>query len=752
MIIQSLAFLLGILMLQHFTHLPHLYWVGILLSVAIALAWFFKKSFYGLIALMLGFSWALWYSHHNLDEGIPKDIEGKTIEVTGYIASLPVYSEHGVSFLFNIEKIGIVKLNWRNAKKHLTVGDKWHLSVRLKKIHGSLNPGGFDYEGWALQAGIRGAGYVINKGDNVFIASYWYHAPLDRLRQYLQHNIEKNLPKSPTSPWIEALIIGERHNIPQESWNVLRNTGTNHLMAIAGLHIGLMAALMHHCVSRLVSCMPRLVLLLPAQQAGAIAALIMALIYSALAGFSIPTQRACLMLTVFLMTVLLRRKVMGWNTWAIALLLVLLINPLDVMTESFWLSFGSVALIIYGMSGRLNPRGLWWKWGRVQWVIAVGLIPLSIGLFHQFSLIGFIANTISIPWVAFLVVPICLLGTAGLLISAKLGGSILGLADKLLSLLWWILSYLSHLSWASFPLVMPNVYVLVAACVGFLLLLLPAGLPGRYLGIIWILPLLFYKAPSPKIGEAWLTLLDVGQGLSAVVQTNRHLLIFDTGPRLSEQFDAGENEITPFLYTLGTKKIDGLVISHGDNDHIGGAGAILKHFPVQWIKTSVPEKLPSAQYCLAGESWEWDHVQFKFLYPAKEDLGSNNDSSCVLLVSAGKNHILLTGDIEKEAEKNLAEYQSSSLASQILIAPHHGSKTSIRDDFIQAVHPTYVLYATGYRNRYHFPHEKTIEKYNQIGAQQLDTVTSGAIQIKISDKGIHAPLQYRKEAGGYWNL
>lgn len=760
--IQSLAFLLGVLLLQCFSQLPAKYWIGILLLIAIILP-FFKKPGKLITVFILGFTWCLWYAHHQLNWQLPKDLEGKTIQVSGYIASLPNYSDHRISFLFFAKKIQdenhsepvnhLIKLSWMKYNNNLKVGDKWRLTIRLKKIHGSLNPGGFDYEAWAFQEDIRGSGYVMNKEKNILIDSHWYHYTLDRFRQFLQKKIENNLPKSNTSPWIEALILGERHNISQTNWEVLRNTGTNHLMAIAGLHIGFMAAFTHRLALFGWSRFRCLTLLLPAQQAAAIASLMLALIYSALAGFSIPTQRACIMLTVFLVTVLLRRKIVAWQTWSAALFSVLLINPLSVLTESFWLSFGSVALIIYGMSSRLSIKNLWWKWGRVQWVIAVGLIPFGIWLFHQSSLIGFIANSIAIPWVGFLLVPLCLIGCFTLLISTKLGGIILLFADKLLSVLWGILSYFSHLTWGSWHQVMPNHYALITACIGMSLLLLPSGFPGRYLGIIWLLPLVLYHPITPAAGEIWLTLLDVGQGLSVVVQTQKHILIFDAGPRLSENFDMGESVVNPFLYTLNTKKIDRLVISHGDNDHIGGSKAILNRFPVVSIQTSVPTMFTPypASYCLQGESWEWDNVRFDFLYPPKEELNEGNDSSCVLRVTTGKEHILLTGDIEKAAEKYLVDNNYQQLSSQILIAPHHGSKTSAQDSFLQAVNPQYVLYGVGYRNRYHLPNESVVKKYTAMGVRQLDTVTGGAIRLAVTKNNIQSISQFRIDNRRYWN-
>lgn len=764
--IFSLAFLLGIILLQQFSHLPAPKWIWIILSLVIFLLPLRRYLFIP-IAFALGFGWCLWFAHSQLSWELPNHIEGETITAIGYIDSIPSHSIHSASFIFKLRKIQfenetqsahcLVKLSWqgKNVPENLYVGDKWQLTVRLKKIHGMMNPGGFDYEAWAVQEGVRAKGYIVVKNaENKLLSSHWYHAPINRIRQFIKEKINTNLPYSNTSPWITALVVGERNNISQANWEVLRNTGTNHLMAIAGLHIGFMSGFVFAFVAWIWRRIPRLVLKLPAQHAGAIAALCMALMYSAMAGFSLPTQRACFMLSVFLIILLMRRKILAWHAWSIALLGVLFINPLIVLSESFWLSFGAVALIIYGASGRLSAHSLWWKWGRIQWVIGIGLIPFSIWLFQQCSLVSFAANSIAIPCVGFLIVPLCLLGSFLLVFSSKLGTFILILADKILAVLWKILTWFAHFSWASWYQVMPNHWVLLAACIGVIFLLLPRGFPGRFFGVIWLLPLFFYQAPTPKLGEVWFTLLDVGQGLSAVVQTKHHFLIFDTGPKLNPSYDMGESVVVPFLQANHAKKVDMLVISHGDNDHIGGARAILKKFPVGMIKTSVPYELPSSttSYCFGGENWDWDQIHFEFLYPNPDNLGFDNDSSCVLRVTAGDKHVLLTGDIEKYAEAKLVETESNKLSANILVAPHHGSKTSAEDDFLQNVNPKFVLFPIGYRNRYHFPHELVIEKYDAMNTKKYDSATGGAIQfLIIPNENIQDPTLYREINKHYWN-
>jgi competence protein ComEC len=763
----TLAFLSGIVALQYFSHLPGNMWVVIIILLVLSLQLVKKFPSKNLLtAFALGLAWAIFYAHLQLSWVLPDDLEGKPVKLIGYIASIPDIHPHQTAFLFSLTQLqfenriqsvqGRIHLSWQNPPVKLHVGDQWQLVARLKKIHGQMNPGGFDYEAWSFQEGIRANGSVYTKAEPSYLrlGNAWYYYPIARLREFFRDKIQKYLAQTHVSPWITALAIGERQNIPADDWQVLRNTGTNHLMAIAGLHIGFMAGFAYGVVGWLWRHQRKLCLLLPAQHAGAVSALIIALLYSAMAGFSIPTQRACIMLSVYLLLVLSRRHVTAWQVWGIALLSVLLWNPLSVLTDSFWLSFISVALIIYGIKGRLAPKGIWWKHGRIQWVIAVGLIPISVWLFHEFSLVSFLANSIAIPWVGFLILPFTLCGCFFLLFSPKLGSLLLWLAAKSLAILWSILSYFSHLSWAAWYPAVPHIGFILLACIGMVILLLPRGFPGRWFGIIGLLPLLLYQPSGPKAGEVVFTLLDVGQGLSAVVQTQKHLLVFDAGPRLSENNDMGESVVVPFLRTLGVNHLDRLVISHGDNDHIGGAGAILKQIPTYLVQSSVPEHFTSmpASYCLLGEHWQWDQVQFEFLYPSLDKLGLDNNSSCVLRISAGQQQILLTGDIEKLAEQYLISNAANELSAAILVAPHHGSKTSALDEFIRDVNPRIVLFPVGYRNRYHFPHPSVVEKYRTLGIIAYDTVQAGAIQFHLtSNHGrVKKPLLYRLQNNQYW--
>lgn len=769
-IFMTLAFLSGDLFLQQFSSLPSMRMVLLCLITSLIAGKFLcrlarqpvKKYLYLGLFFLLGFAYADWYARSFLKINLPESMEAKPVLATGYVASLPGL-EKGISHFFlktaylkQGERVfpfhALIRLSWRNEVIKIIPGDRWQFYVRLKRIHGTQNPGAFDFEAWALQQGVRASGYVLSSAYNRRLSHSPYRYGVDQMRYRLQERMAAYLPVSPTAPWLNALVMGEKKGIAQKDWEVLRSTGTNHLMAIGGLHIGLIAGWSRIVAAWLWRRIPALLLMYPAQQVGAVAALVTAVLYSLLAGFSLPTQRACLMLLVFISMYLLKRKIPAWTSWSCAMMVVLIWNPLSILTESFWLSFATIALIIYGMSARLRVQHFWWKWGRVQWVIGLGLLPLTAVLFQQCSLVSFVANSIAIPWLGFFILPFCFLSGIFLWFLPALGGWLLYVADQSLSLLWIILSALAHCSFSSWHPASLSLWAAVAAIGGFLFMLSPLGFPGKWRGLLWLMPFVFVKPSVPVSGDFWVTLLDVGQGLAVVVRTEKHVMVYDAGAKWNENFDMGESVVVPYLYQVGTKHLDTLMISHGDNDHIGGAQALLHAFPTQDIQSSVPERLaPHAVTCLAGSQWEWDKVKFSILYPGPEDLGLDNDSSCVLRIENAAHAVLLTGDIEKYAEKKLLSTSKEKLAADILIAPHHGSKTSNLMDFVRAVHPQFVLYSTGYLNRYHHPHPQVLSVYQTTHSVQLNTVQTGAMLFYIPHQAaIHAPLLYRVEHRRYW--
>ncbi|MCK5640480.1 MAG: DNA internalization-related competence protein ComEC/Rec2, partial [Gammaproteobacteria bacterium] len=535
-------------------------------------------------------------------------------------------------------------------------------------------------------------------------------------------------------------------------WEVLIATGTNHLMAISGLHIGLVAGLVYLLVRWLWVFAGSLALTVPAPKAGAFAALLAAMVYAALAGFSIPTQRALVMIAVAMGAVLLQRHVLPRQGLALALLLVLLLDPLAVLAPGFWLSFAAVAVILYGMAGRLSPRGIWWRWGRVQWLVAIGLLPFMLLLFGRVAPLSPLANIIAVPWMGFLVVPLTLLGALLLPLTEPVANLLLTSAVWLVELLWPLLEGLADASSGlQFPA--PPLWAMLPGLIGMAWLLAPRGWPVRGLGIIGLLPMLLNSPAKPNAGEVWLTLLDVGQGLATVVQTTNHVLVYDTGPRFSDSFDTGKAVVAPYLQHRGIGRIDTLVISHGDNDHIGGAQSLSRALPVEEILTSVPGKIPwqRSTPCQRGQQWRWDGVDFEVLHPPSHYRSRGNDGSCVIRVSSRAGDVLLTGDIEALSELELVLQEADALQTRILIAPHHGSKTSSNESFVTAVAPEYVLLPVGYRNRYGLPNAEVVSRYQKAGSRLLDTASHGAISVVMGSQHDILPTTYRSFARRYWH-
>src|SRR3569623_1107465 len=488
---------------------------------------------------------------------------------------------------------------------------------------------------------------------------------------------------------------------------------------------------------------PRPALRWPAPKAAAVAARAAAAIYSGLAGFSVPTQRALIMITAVMVAVLRQRATRPFQILAVALLLVLIWDPLAVMEAGFWLSFAAVAVIFYGMGARLGARGLWWHLGRTQLLVAVGLQPLLLMLFQRVSLVSPLAILVAVPWGSCVTVPVSLSGAALAPWWPAAATLVLALADVTLAWLWPLLQWLTDSGFAQWSQPAPPAWTLLPAAAGALLLLAPAGVPGRWIGLILLMPLMVVAPVQPPPGEAWLTLLDVGQGLSAVIRTADHSLVFDTGPAFSASFDAGAAAVAPYLRAVGVGRVDTVIVSHGDHDLIGGFKSLVKQVSMDAVLSGVPAKVTplaaQVQDCHAGQRWQWDGVDFEIIYPIPELATRGNDASCVLRVSTPGAVMLLPGDIEKRSEKALLAAAPALLRADVLVAPHHGSNTSSTAPFLDAVRPHYALFAVGYRNRYGFPKSQVVERYRSLDAQLLDTAAEGAITVRLGAGGVSEP-------------
>ena len=762
MVKAVIAFLLGVVLLQFQARLPDPAWLWVFPLLGLA-AWRWPVL-HTLWWLAAGLGWAWLQGHLLLAQALPAALEGRDLVIEGVVASLVEQDPRRSRFVFTVEEAhdqgrlvevpGRVRLNWYRAPVVPRAGERWRLKVRLKRPHGFMNPGGFDYEAWLFQRRIRALGYVRKSTDNQRLrpASAW---SLNGWRQGLRERLAQQLDQAPFRGVLTALSLGERSGITAGQWQVLRDTGTTHLMAISGLHVGLVAGFAFLLGRWLWGRSAWLCLRWPKQQAAALLALIAALAYALMAGFSIPTQRALIMLGVWVLAGLWRRNPAPAEILAAALLLVLLRDPLAVLAAGFWLSFAAVAVILYVHAGYRGGAGPWWRWGRIHVLIALGLLPLTALFFQQQSLVSPLANLLAVPWVSLLVTPLTLAGSLLSLLWPAAGGLLLNLADQAMQWLWQALAMLASWPFARLELPVAGAASLFLALAGVAVLLLPRGLPGRWLGGVMLLPLLFPRSPRPEPGEAWFTLLDVGQGLAAVVRTERRVLVFDTGPRFSAGFDTGAAVLVPFLRRQGLSRLDMLVISHADNDHIGGAESLLRALPARRVLSSRPDRLPGhpAEACRQGMQWQWDGVDFAFLHPGGKAAGrAGNDASCVLRVRAGGKTLLLPGDIEAGAERQLLARYAGRLRADILVAPHHGSRTSSSPAFARAVAPRHVLFAVGYRNRYRFPHADVSGRYRRLHALAWDSARHGALLFRLEPgRPLAAPVAWRVQAARYWH-
>jgi competence protein ComEC len=696
-----------------------------------------------------------WFQCYQLiDNRLDKSLYGQTLTVSGQVISIPQQNDQRVRFLFKPDKLTPalphkIRVSWyRPFADNLAVNQNWQLKLRLKPAVGLSNPGSFDYEKWLFQQGIGAVSYVKPSDTNKLITSSNRHS-IDTVRHKLANFITLTLDESETSALLVGLTTGMRTSISSHQWQTLSNTGTSHLLAISGLHIGLAAVIGFYIFKWLWQLKSSNLLLIPAKKCAVIGAIIFATAYAALAGFSVPTQRALLMLLVVSISLLMNRSIKASHILATSLIIILTFDPLAILSAGFWLSFAAVAIIFFTFSHRHPPVAR--PWLKIHCVIAIGLTPFLLLFFNQTSLITPLANFIAVPVISFIVVPLSLAASFSWLFSPQLTSLLFTIADITLSHLWVLLDKLSVLPFATWsPTQLPFAYWLIVL-LGIILLLMPKGFPAKWLGLLGFTPFIFYQAPRPNDGEFWFTLLDVGQGLSTVIVTKNHTLIYDVGEKISPQFDMGAHIVVPYLNSVDINHIDKLIVSHGDNDHIGGLHSLAQQKNIGQILSSVTEKIPKASSCHQGQQWVWDNVLFQVLHPRLTDQLSENNFSCVLKVSNKTGSVLLTGDIEKQAENLLIERQQD-LTSTLLIAPHHGSNTSSSYPFIRHVNPQSVLIPAGYMNRFNFPHPKVIQRYKTQNIPILSTAQSGAIEYRFNKQGLQGPIRWRQHSQKIWRL
>ena len=703
-------------------------------------------------ALLLGFGLAGLHAAVALANQLPEVLEQRDAIVSGQVVELPVSEPRRTRFLFRVDadvaqpgplRGRLLRLAWYDdvhapgvgsTRTVLTSGSRWRFQLRLRAPRGLRNPGGADGEKHALAQRIAASGYVRNPQLARRLAP---PEGIDAWRERMSARIAAAVAR-PSSRFVRALTLGDTRGLDEYDWELLRATGLTHLIAISGFHVGLVAGFFALAAQALWRCLPALGRRLPRPQGAALAALLGALAYTAVAGFALPTVRTSLMIAVVVAAKSWRRPQRASEALALAMITMLLVDPLAVLGAGFWLSFVGVAWLLWCLP-HATQRPLRDFLG-AQGVATIGLLPLTVILFGQASLAGPIANLVAVPWWSLVVVPLALSGTALDALHAGWGEWAWQLAARAFDLAWpsfeWLDGSGLALWWLPEPVAPIRWFALPLALSGAFWLLLPRGVPGKPLALLLWLPLLWPQRNLPETGEVELQVIDVGQGLSVLVRTSRHALLYDMGPAVRDGFDAGDRAVVPTLHALGVRKLDAAIVSHGDNDHAGGWPAVQRQFPAVRVFAPEGSPTPATRRCVAGQSWQWDGVRFRVLHPTPDFPYLKNESSCVLRIESAHGSALLTGDIGEVIEAMLLRRDPGALRGDVVLAAHHGSAGSSTQAFVEATGARHALVSSGAGNRFGHPKPNVVERWCAAGADVVDTSGSGALNVRLGADGI----------------
>jgi competence protein ComEC len=751
------AYSVAVLATQLLPALPP-WWVGAAMLLLALAPWQWRPV---ALAFALGFALTLWRAELRLADRWPAERQGQEWLVQGTVASLPesVPTTWGQGhqttetkplqtwrFIFETQQAGLparIRSSWYRSEHTVRAGECWRLGLKIKTPHGSQNPDGFDYEGWLFRQDL-GATATVRLAERCDpVAGY----AVLRLRQQLRDALTQQLAAGPARAVMLALVLGDRSELRDDDWTVFRRTGTSHLVAISGFHLAIVAGFAFWLLRWSWGAWPALTRFWPAQKAAALGAAALAAGYALLTGFEPPVARALTMLLVGLAALLLHRPVAPFRVLALAWGAILLLDPFAVLSAGLWLSFAAVAAIIWLASGRLAPERGWRLALRIQLLLSLLLAPLTLFFFQGASWISPLVNLLMVPW--FVLLTPLVLGSALLqYLWPAVAGPLLAVAAQAVAATHTVLQALMQAHGQAWVPAAPAVAALGLALLGALLWSAPRGMPLRWLATLCILPLLLPASTAPKRGFD-LTVLDVGQGLAVVVRTAQHTLVFDAGPAHDEGFDAGESIVVPYLLGQGVTQVDLLMISHGDLDHRGGAAAVQAALPVRQARGAL-----SAEPCVSGQHWQWDGVQFTVLNGPADAQGlrsPSNNGSCVLKVSVGDHAVLLPADIERDTEARLVLQQARALRADVLIAPHHGSRSSSSTPFVQAVNPDVVIFPAGFANSFRHPRPEVVERYRALGSALHMTGHEGALSLHVDpETGVGAVQGLRRQRPRYW--
>lgn len=715
--------------------------------------------------LLLGFLLAGLAARVVIDDRLAPDRAGRTLAITARVADFPTNNGQVLKMLVRTDGSGGIpsrlRLSWYAPAEVPQLGETWAFSVRLRRPRGFANPGGFDYEGWLYRQGIGATGYVVSGGDNQRLDAGGT-APVATVRRHFVARLQSLLPQDAATAVLGAITVGARQDISHADWDRYAVTGTSHLMAISGMHVGLAAGgvfLVAWAALALVR--PQANLRDPAL----IAAVIAAGLYAGVSGFAVPARRALLMLALAAAAILARRTLPVMKLVAICALAVLVIDPLSIQSPGYKLSFAAVLLLVWSNEQTAASRSvsdirmvnsIWrglCQLGKLQLNLLFGLFPLTAMLFDRAAWLGPPVNLLVLPIFNFLALPASLLG---MLLEGPLqfaGDALLRLAHASVRAVLWVVNGAAALPFARIEISAMNGPVLLLAVLPAMHAILPPGWPGRRLAWVALLAAVMYRPDSPPTGCVDLHILDVGQGLSVVLRAGGKTLVYDTGPAFRSGSSTAELVLVPFLKRLGIAHADVLVVSHGDLDHAGGVGPLLRAIPTArlLVGESMPDLAWPQRPCSAMPAWRWGGVAFRMLHPVRADRWQGNNASCVLQIDAGTKRILLTGDIERQVE-NLLLRQRRLGRVTTLVVPHHGSKTSSGAAFVRQLAPGVAVVSAGYGNRWGLPKEEIAARWRQVGAVLLNTAESGAVSQRLCSGAAAGPVyEERHRSRKYWH-
>ncbi len=767
----ALAFLLGTSAQLHQASLWP--WVFYALAVALGMAgWLWAwRRLRGCLLLVLALSTlafgltgarAVLYQQGSL----AAELEGQDLVVEGWIAGLPRLGDTHTQFEWvtarawhagqPVEVPRRVRLSWRgDGAAALRPGQYWRLTVRLQRPYGLSNPGGFDAELWMWEQGLQASG-TVRRGRGIedprLLASTWRY-PVSQARQVMRHRLLAHTGDERGAGVVLALLAGDQGFISPAQWDVFRLTGVTHLVVVSGMHVTFFSWLAMTAVGLIWRqagrYAPGLLMAVPIPVAAGCGGVVLGLAYAVFSGWGVPAQRAVFMLTALVALQLLGRRWPWPLIWLGVMALVALIDPWAMMRAGFWLSFVAVA-VLFAVGNPLQMGLAGWRASvyrmvRTQALVTVALAPLTLMWFGQFSVVGLLANLLAIPWVTLVLTPLALAGA----VFTPLWTLALWASEALLVWLQWLSSWPMA---AVYRPATPWPLALVGVLGGVLLV---SRLPWAYRGwgVLLLWPVLAYQPPRPAHGAyEWLA-ADVGQGTAVIVRTHLHTLVYDTGPPMGSHSNAAERVIIPLLRRQGESP-QRVVISHGDADHASGMTSLASAFPAAEWRLSFPpprDWTAPAAPCVAGESWEWDGVVFRFLHPRSEDYGSrlsSNAMSCVLMIGPADNALLLTGDITM-AEENRLALAYPDLRAQVLFAGHHGSKTSNGPVWLNTLQPGWVVVQSGHRNRYGHPSAEVVQRWQARQIPWVNTPSCGAAFGRSTQPD--RVICHRSQRARYWH-